>query len=179
MKYGKEIAIGIASGLFASWIKSLVEPPLQELGEKIWTPTPEQKLLYGADVNGHPENMPPAVLIAETKALVSKKPMTKSQRIASLKIVHYLFGAAIGVGYAIAAKKSKAVSTGEGIPAGIAVWTLTHGTTLPAMGMQGKVRQMPKAWHIWEFGSHIIFGGALEACRKILDHLPDCKAKKS
>lgn len=179
MKYGKEIAVGIASGLFASWIKSLVEPPLQEVGEKYFPPSNIETSLYGADVNNHPEKMPPAVLADDVYNFVTKKELTDKQKIRSLKVIHYVFGAIIGVGYAIAAKKTKKVTVAEGTVAGAAIWGLTHGSSLPGMGLQGPVKKMPNSWWVWEFGSHLIFGGALEASRSLLDKSRPCENKRT
>lgn len=182
MKYGKEIAVGIASGLFASWIKSLVEPPLQDLGEDRFPPSNIEKAQYGADVSHHPEKMPPAVLADDVYNLVTKKELTYQQKVRAMKVVHYTFGALVGVGYVIAAKRSQKVTVGEGLAAGAAVWGVTHGSVLPAIGIQGPVKQMPKSWWVWELGSHLIFGGALEAGRRLLDQRcydkKKCKKKK-
>ena len=41
-KSTQNIMKGIAAGLFASWVKSLVEPPLQRWGEKKYPPTAEE-----------------------------------------------------------------------------------------------------------------------------------------
>ncbi|MFT4203795.1 MAG: DUF1440 domain-containing protein [Chitinophagaceae bacterium] len=169
MKYGKEIAVGIAGGLFASWVKALVEPPLQEAGEKYFPPSNIEIAQYGADVSNHPEKMPPAVMADDVYNFFTKKELSDRQKVRSLKAIHYVFGALVGVGYVIAAKKSKKVTVGEGVAAGAAVWCVTHGSTLPALGLQGPVKKMPKSWYLWELGSHLIFGGALEASRKLLD----------
>lgn len=42
---------GITVGLLASFVKSLVEPPLQKLGEKKFPPKEDELKLRGADVN--------------------------------------------------------------------------------------------------------------------------------
>lgn len=168
MKYGKEIAVGIASGLFASWIKSLVEPPLQEAGEQYFPPSNIEKSQYGADVNAHPEKMPPAVMADDVYNFVTKKELTDQQKIKAMKVLHYVFGALVGIGYAVAAKKSKKVTMGEGVAAGATLWSVTHGSVLPGIGLQGPVKKMPKSWFVWELGSHLIFGGALEASRSLL-----------
>lgn len=175
MKYRKEIAVGVASGLVASWIKSLVEPPLQEIGEKYYPPTARQSALYGADVKNHPEKMPPAILADDLYNISTKKELSENQKIKSLKVIHYTFGALIGIGYSLAAKKNKKVTTGDGVIAGAAIWGLTHGSTLPAMGLQGPVKKMPKSWWVWELGSHLIFGATLETSRRLLSR---CEKKE-
>ena len=56
-------ANGVIAGLMASWVKALTEPRLQAVAEQILPPSPTQKQDVGADPSGHPENMPPAVLV--------------------------------------------------------------------------------------------------------------------
>ncbi len=67
-------------------------------------------------------------------------------------------------------EKNKNFTAGEGIAAGAAVWALTHGSTVPALKLQGKVSDMPKSWWIWEFGSHLVFGMVMEQTRKVLHY---------
>ena len=56
-------AAGVLSGLAASWVKAFSEPRLQAVAESILPPSPAQKLDVGADPSGHPQNMPPAVIV--------------------------------------------------------------------------------------------------------------------
>lgn len=162
---------GIAVGLVASLIKSLVEPPLQKLGKKQFPPKPDELKLRGADVSRQPENMPPAVLAKEVYASISGKQLSYNDTLKSMKIIHYTLGTLIGVGYVMLANKNKHFTIGEGTAAGIAVWTLTHGSAVPALKLQGEVSEMPASWWVWEFGSHVIFGVTMEQTRKFLNIL--------
>jgi putative membrane protein len=56
-------ANGLIAGLLASWVKAFTEPRLQAVAERVLPPSPTQKQEVGADPSGHPENMPPAVLV--------------------------------------------------------------------------------------------------------------------
>jgi len=87
-----------------------------------------------------------------------------------MKVIHYALGTVIGISYVLLANKNKYFKTGEGIAAGTVVWALTHGSTVPALNLQGKVSEMPTSWWVWEFGSHIIFGVAMEQMRKALNY---------
>jgi len=165
----KNIAIGLAEGLFASWIKSLAEPPLQHFGERTFPPSANQLALKGADANGHPENMPPSVLAQKAYYTATGKTLAAKDTLQAMKVIHYTMGAAIGVVYVTMLNRNKKLLVDKGLLAGAAVWAATHGTTVPALGLQGQVKDMPKSWWVWEFGSHLIFGLALEQSRRLLN----------
>ncbi|SDH78416.1 Uncharacterized membrane protein YagU, involved in acid resistance, DUF1440 family [Chryseobacterium taeanense] len=169
--FTKDIIKGIAVGLFASFIKSLAEPPLQKLGERLFPPKPDELDLRGADVTYQPENMPPAVLAKEIYYHATHKELSYNDTLKSMKVIHYTLGAMIGIPYVVLANNNKYFKAGEGSVAGTAVWTFTHGSSVPALGLQGKVSEMPTSWWVWEFGSHIIFGLAMEQSRKVLNQL--------
>lgn len=166
----KNLIKGIAVGLLASFVKSLAEPPLQRLGEKQFPPHEDELERRGADVIHRPENMPPAVLAKDIYRKIAQTELSYSDTLKSMKIIHYTLGTLIGVSYIFLAEKNKNFRMGEGIAAGAAVWALTHGSTLPALKLQGKVSDMPKAWWVWEFGSHLVFGVAMEQTRKVMNY---------
>ena len=95
----KNIIKGIAAGLFASWVKSIVEPPLQRWGEKKFPPTAEELELKGADVIHHPENMPPAVLAEKVYHECTGSELTDNEKVAAMKNIHYALGTVIGITY--------------------------------------------------------------------------------
>ncbi|MGI9526008.1 MAG: DUF1440 domain-containing protein [Weeksellaceae bacterium] len=165
----KAIAVGAIGGAIASWIKAKVEPPLQDFGEEMFPPSYAQLELQGADVKNQPENMPPSVLANKVYKAYSGKELTEEQKINSLSYIHYGMGMAIGVTYVILTNKEKQIAFDGGITAGALIWSLTHGSMLPALGLQGKVKDMPVSWWFWEFGSHLAFGVALEQSRRILN----------
>ncbi|TWP24333.1 DUF1440 domain-containing protein [Apibacter muscae] len=167
----KNLIKGVAVGILASWVKSIVEPPLQDLGEKHFPPTPKELQLKGADVKHQPENMPPAILAKKIYSAVTNEELQNQEAVKSMKFIHYALGAVIGVAYVTLVNSNKRLKVEEGITAGAVVWAATHGSTVPALGLQGKVKDMPKSWWVWEFGSHLVFGVALEQSRKLLNKL--------
>ncbi|WP_294298164.1 DUF1440 domain-containing protein [uncultured Chryseobacterium sp.] len=167
--FTRNILKGIAVGLIASFIKSLAEPPLQKIGEKMFPPAPEKLDLRGADVTGHPQNMPPAVLAKQVYYDTTKKELSEEGTLQAMKIIHYALGTAIGVSYVLLVRRNRRFKIGEGVAAGVAVWALTHGSAVPMLGLQAKVSEMPASWWVWEFGSHIVFGVGMEQSRKVLN----------
>jgi putative membrane protein len=157
----------VIAGLVASWVKALTEPRLQALAEAILPPSTSQKQDVGADPSGHPENMPPAVLVDRVTVALGRR-STVPQRLRAQQVIHYGAGAGLGLAYSAAASRWPAVSRGRGAPAGVAIYAGTHGSLLPALGIQRPPWRLSPAAVAWESTSHVVFGVALEAARSAL-----------
>ena len=158
---------GVIAGLAASWVKALTEPRLQTLAEAILPPSPSQKQEVGADPSGHPENMPPAVLVDRAAVALGRR-LTVRQRLRAQHVIHYATGAGLGVAYSAAASRWPAAKRGRGALAGVAIYAGTHGSLLPALGIQRPPWRLPPAAVVWESTSHLVFGVTLEATRMAL-----------
>jgi putative membrane protein len=161
---------GVGAGLVASWVKALSERRLQAAAERILPPSPAEKQEVGADPSGRPENMPPAVLVGRAAAALGRRSPTDRQRVRAQQVIHYGFGAALGGAYLAAASRWPAVTRGRGALAGLAAYAATHGTLLPALGVQQPPWRLAPAAVVWESTSHAVFGTALEAMRRVLGH---------
>jgi uncharacterized membrane protein YagU involved in acid resistance len=159
------------AGLVASWVKAFSEPQLQTAAERILPPSPAQKQEVGADPAGRPENMPPAVLVGRLAAALGH-PLTDGQRLRVQHAIHYAFGAGLGVAYAAAAKRWQGTTRGRGALAGLAIYAATHGSVLPALGIQRPPWRLAPAAVAWESASHAVFGAALEGVRRASVLLP-------
>ena len=158
---------GLIAGLVAAWVKALTEPLLQALAEAILPPSPSQKQYVGADPSGHPENMPPAVLVDRATAALGRR-LTVPQRLRAQQVIHYGTGTGLGVAYSAAASRWPAASRARGALAGVAIYAGTHGSLLPALGIQRPPWRLSPATVAWESASHLVFGVALEAARSAL-----------
>lgn len=177
-KLTRNILIGAAAGLAAAWLKSKSEKPLQEVGEKVFPPRADQLYLKGADVTRLPENMPPAILANKIYREATGTSLDRKSKIQAMKVIHYAVGAGIGATYAVIVNPVKIFQIGKGYFAGAFIWAVTHGSLLPRYDLQDKVRKMPKSWWVWEFGSHLIYGVALEQSRRVLTSIFTVKKKK-
>jgi putative membrane protein len=159
---------GIVVGLVAAWVKALTEPRLQAAVERILPPSPAQKQEVGADPAGRPENMPPAVVAQRTAVALGHGGLTVPQRLRVQNVIHYGTGAGLGIAYSAVADRWPAASRGRGALAGLAIYAGTHGSLLPALGVQRPPWQLAPAAVAWESTSHAMFGIALEAMRSVL-----------
>jgi putative membrane protein len=158
----------VLSGVVASWVKAFSEPRLQAVAESILPPSPAQKLQVGADPSGHPQNMPPAVIVGRVASALGHSRLTDGQRVRAQRVIHYGFGAGLGVVYGGAARRWPTVTGGAGTLAGLAIYAGTHGALLPALGIQRSPWRIAPAAVGWEATSHIVFGAALETARRSL-----------
>jgi len=161
-------AAGVLSGLTASWLKAFSEPRLQTIVESLLPPSAAQKREVGADPSGHPENMPPAVIIGRAASAFGYPGLTDEQRVRAQRVIHYTFGAGLGVAYSGLATRSRTANRGAGTVAGLAIYAGTHGSVLPALGIQRPPWRLAPAAVAWEAISHMIFGAALEIGRRRL-----------
>ena len=164
-------AKGVIAGLVASWVKALTEPRLQALAEAILPPSSSQKQDVGADPSGHPENMPPAVLVDRLTVALGRR-LTVPQRLRAQQVIHYGTGAGLGVAYSAAVRRWPAASRAWGALAGAAIYAGTHGSVLPALGVQRPPWRLSPAAVAWESTSHLVFGVALETARSALGGRP-------
>jgi uncharacterized membrane protein YagU involved in acid resistance len=158
---------GLLVGLVASWVKALTETRLQAVAERALPPSPSQKQDVGADPSGHPENMPPSVLVDRVAVALGHR-LTVAQRLRAQHSIHYSMGAGLGVAYCAAAGRWSGARRGRGSLAGLAIYAGTHGSVLPALGIQRPPWRLAPAAVAWESMSHLVFGVALEAVRSAL-----------
>jgi uncharacterized membrane protein YagU involved in acid resistance len=164
-------AKGVIAGLVASWVKALTEPRLQALAEAILPPSPTQKQDVGADPSGHPENMPPAVLV-ERATVALGRPLTVPQRLRAQHVIHYGMGAGLGLAYDAAARRWPVASLRRGALGGLAIYAAAHGSLLPVLGVQRPPWRLAPSAVAWESTSHVVFGAALQAARSALGRRP-------
>ena len=160
--------IGLVAGMVGSWAKSLMEPPLQRVGEQVFPPGPGEKALPGADTTGHPTNMPPGLLANRIAESVVDRTLTRKETTRAVMTIHYVFGSGAAIAYAIAAEYAPRVTTGMGMPAGALLWAGTHGSVIPLLDLQGVPARMPTAWYVWELGSHLGYGFVVEVMRRLV-----------
>lgn len=162
MKTSKFIIIGLGAGLISSWLKALVEPPLEKMGQKLFPPTEAEKNLKGADLLNHPENMPPAILLQNISSNLYQKKINEKKAVKLMPYIHYSLGTGLAFAYLYAREENKKFAFWCGFPAGATMFAATHGSVIPFLKLQAPLYKMPKSWWVWEFGSHLLFGFFLE-----------------
>ena len=143
---------GAAAGLAASFLMG----PVHALAQK-------------ADRSKKKQAADPTEKTAEaTSENVLHHKLTRSQKKAAAPVVHYVFGAAVGALYGVAAETIPAVRTGFGSLFGAAVWLGAHVIAVPALGLAEPVTKSPLPKEAGEFGAHIVYGTVSEGLRRAM-----------
>lgn len=95
-------------------------------------------------------------------------PLSQAAKPKAGNAVHYLFGSAVGLAYGAAAEAEPWVASGFGLPFGGAVALVADEALVPAAGLSGPPWDSPLSTHAYSLASHLVFGAALEAGRRLL-----------
>ena len=167
----RTVVLGALASAAATMSKTKAEQMLQPLSEKLAPPSPAEKIEIGADPAGHPENMPPSELADRAAQAVNGSELSDEQRLKVAAPLHWGMGMGFGIAYSLLAKRVPAVRAGYGLAAGGALLAATHGSTLPAAGLQHPLWKLPAAWWGWEGGSHLVYGAVLDMSLRVLDRI--------
>lgn len=96
---------------------------------------------------------------------VTARPVPAADAPAAGQAVHYLFGAALGAAYGVAAEFRPAVARGGGLPFGFAAATVFDEAAVPAVGLGVPPWRAEWSATLFGYASHLVFGGALELVR--------------
>jgi uncharacterized membrane protein YagU involved in acid resistance len=162
------VVLDVATGLLAGWVgvqaKAKAESTLQVWGERLLPPRPGQKDLPGADPAGHGDRMPPSELYRRLVDLRGGDgdALQGDELEAGAVWFHRALAYGYPVVYSLASRPVPLVRAGGGTLGGAALFAAFHGTLLPATGVQARVSDLPRAWWVWEGGSHLVFGIAVD-----------------
>lgn len=148
----KGAAIGLVAGLAASFVMEKAQSVLQgdaEGGGESSTTKAADKLSQ-----------------ATTGAAVPKPDKPKAG-----ELVHYGFGAALGLVYGAVAAQWRGVTAGFGSLFGLGVALAADELLVPALGLGPWPTETPPKTHAFGVASHLVFGLSLEAVRRALDEL--------
>lgn len=168
-----DLVQGLAAGWAAAKVKGQAETTLQPLGERWFPPRPGQKELLGADPAGHGTRMPPSTMYVRLAArrgrhLDADDPGDAEAIEAGAVWFHRAIAYGYPVVYSLLSRRYPLVRTGRGAGGGLVLFTATHATTLPAAGLQAPVRELPRAWWVWEGGSHLLYGMTTDLSLRVL-----------
>ena len=106
---------------------------------------------------------PPALLAQR----VTDRRLSVPERQTAETAIHWTFGTVTGALYGAAAESLPAVAAGAGLPFGIAFWVGTHGTVVPAAGLEPFPTEVkPRQYAVNEFAGHLVYALALEVVRR-------------
>lgn len=95
------------------------------------------------------------------------KPVSKPHKAQAGQVVHYAFGALLGAGYGVLAELWPRATTAAGAPFGLAAAALVDETAVPLAGLGSPPWQAPLSTHAYSAASHLVFGIAADATRRL------------
>jgi len=86
-------------------------------------------------------------------------------------IVHYAFGSATGGLYGAAAELAPEVTTGLGLPFGVAFWAVADEGVVPLLGLSKGPTEYPVSTHAYALASHLVYGLTTEMTRRAVRNI--------
>lgn len=154
---GTNVLAGAAVGLAAGLLAALAMNGFQAAAKAL-SPDDDE-----ADAEPATERLADRAAIA-----VSGEPLPTDRKPAAGNVVHYAFGALLGIGYGVAAEYRPVVTTGFGTVFGAGVALLGDEAAVPALGLAPPPARTPATTHLYGLVSHLVFGAALEGSRRVL-----------
>lgn len=156
---------GAIAGLGASFVMTAFQAALSKSSKALFD---------SGESNGDDEKegaSEPATVKAAAKisrAVAGEEP-PEEWRAPAGSLVHYGFGAALGLAYGLAATAVPQIRAGYGTAYGAGVALVADEILAPAAGLSGPPTETPPSTHLYSLVSHLVFGAALEAFRRIAD----------
>ena len=146
----------VVRGVICGGIAGLAGGAAKLLGEVVFPPR----------APGEP--IPPAVAVSRLLELFSGSPLLHDRQLLAVQLVHWLFSFGAGALYGALAELFPRVSWARGAAFGVVLWLATHETLLPWLGLSLPWSQLPFREHLSELCTHVLFGLAVEAVRRLL-----------
>ena len=149
--YQPEIHIGnVLKGALAGLVGGIVATGVKTLAEEVFPPRPPD---------------------AESPPVIAAKKVWGDARVEGREdefeeAIHWTFGALTGSAYGALVEVAPEASRGYGVPFGAALFTLTHGTALPLLGLEGGPFKVPLGRQANELTTHFFYSVAADLTRR-------------
>jgi uncharacterized membrane protein YagU involved in acid resistance len=123
----------------------------------------------------HPPEPPPVdrreddatVKVADALSRTLRRtPLADDAKPVAGSLVHYAFGASMGLAQGAAAAVTPIAGAGGGLGFGAAVWLSAHVIAVPALGLAPSPRRQPPSKEGLELALHLLFGVCAEQVRR-------------
>jgi len=154
----RSVMIGIAAGLSASWIMDRFQAVVNAASSE------------DDDSKDSGQDKPSTVKAADmlSEAAVGEPVPDRFEEPAG-SAVHYGFGAFLGGVYGAMGEFAPGIRAGFGAAYGAGVALVADEALVPAVGLAPPPQQVPARTHAYGIVSHLVFGAALEASRRLIE----------
>jgi putative membrane protein len=140
----------LLKGFLAGAIGGLVGAAAKAAGEAVYPPRTQGQI------------PPPAVLVNR----MADHPLSEKAEEASVRAIHWGFGALAGGVYGALAEYQPVVTKRLGANFGLMLCGITHASALPMMGLTESPENQPAREHASELVTHAIYGVTTELVRR-------------
>jgi len=144
----KAVVAGLVAGIFATGVKTVWEMrfPVRDKS----TPSP------------------PVVLADRALEAAGQGGLSEQHKPLAEGVIHWTFGVLICVTYGVVAAKYPQATAGYGLLFGVALYSITHATVLPALDTEPWFFNNRPAFAWAEFTGHLAFGVTAEIARRFM-----------
>jgi hypothetical protein len=82
--------------------------------------------------------------------------------------LHWAYGVAWGIGYALLARRLGHASAARGTALGVALWAIGDEIIVPALGFAPRPQRFPVSTHAKAFGAHVAYGLGVDTAFRTL-----------
>ena len=175
----KGAVAGLVGGLVASWTMNQFQAAWSKAVEGFEKPHGAQSMQpsEGSDEvqssRQSKEDQDDATVKA-AKAVsegIFRHKLKESEKKPAGAIVHYAFGSATGGLYGAAAEIAPEVTTGLGLPFGVAFWAVADEGLVPLLGLSKGPTEYPVSTHAYALASHLVYGLTTEVTRRAVRNI--------
>jgi len=144
----KGVVAGLVAGIIATGVKTVWE--------------------MGFPVRDKSTDSPPLILANRALQAAGEGSLPEQQKPPVEGIIHWTFGVLICVTYGVLAEKYPQAGVGYGLLFGVALYSITHATVLPALDTEPWFFNNQPAFALSEFTGHLAFGVTAETTRRFI-----------
>jgi Protein of unknown function (DUF1440) len=169
---------GFIGGLAASWTMNQFQSALSRMIEGVEKPHGAQSLKPQGGQEGvremkrAPESESEAqddatekIADAVSEKLLGRE-LERDEKEMAGAVVHYAFGAGMGLVYGVAAEAAPEAGAGFGLPFGAVFWLAADELAVPLLGLAKPPAEYPLSTHAYSLASHLVYGLTAEAVRR-------------
>ena len=175
----KGTVAGLIGGLVGSWTMNQFQAAWTRAAEGFEKPHGAQSMQpsagsQAAESSAQPSEDQDDATVKAAKAVsegVFGHKLKDSEKKPAGAIVHYAFGSATGGLYGAAAELAPEVTTGLGLPFGVAFWAVADEGVVPLLGLSKGPTEYPVSTHAYALASHLVYGLTTEMTRRAVRNI--------
>jgi uncharacterized membrane protein YagU involved in acid resistance len=148
----RQAVAGVAAGL----IGGVLGAGVMSVGHALVTRVAGDHFRPPSTESNEPDS---TVLVAERLSEIARqRPLEEAEKTIAGHLVHYAFGATMGLVYGAVTPIVPIITAGTGALYGVVVYVGAHGTVVPALGLARSPLRSPLHKETLEFVLHVAYG---------------------